>query len=251
MKTQCPHCNQFYDIENHLCDSIVKCENCGQEFVVEPLKEEPPPQLRKVPVATATQAKPTAKPKTKKKMIFVAVALVVLALLGTAYFHGSRRLAYKQAQAACEQAKLELEDIKRQNEIERQKDLEKDQIVLYIIKYLVNHTKLSHTQVWEVKNTLDDAGIDWRGLGLRVNAYSDNIASFNLIEFETAFRKQQQSAERARLVQEYNAFNKVSYALENKINALIKLNISKEEKEKLQKELQILLEARKNFQTTE
>ncbi|WP_288594149.1 hypothetical protein [uncultured Victivallis sp.] len=39
MKTQCPHCNQFYDVENRLCDSIVKCENCGQEFVVEPLKE--------------------------------------------------------------------------------------------------------------------------------------------------------------------------------------------------------------------
>lgn len=92
MKTQCPHCNQLYEVESHFSGTIAKCENCGQEFVIDPLKEEPPPQLRKVPVAVATQAKPVAKSKTKKKMIFAAAALVVLALLGAAYAVNERYL---------------------------------------------------------------------------------------------------------------------------------------------------------------
>lgn len=248
MKTQCPHCNQLYEVESHFSGTIAKCENCGQEFVIDPLKEEPPPQLRKVPVAAATQAKPVAKSKTKKKMIFAAAALVALALLGAAYFQGSRWLAYKQAQAACEQAELELEDIERKNEIERQNDETKAQIIAYTIRYFTNHPELSHTEAWELKNTLDNAEIDWRGLGLRMDEYSGRIFVSNLIVFGTAARKQQYLAEIARLEQKCHAIVKKNEAATQAIQLFMKLNISEKEKAESQRQLRELAEGRKLMQ---
>lgn len=254
MKTQCPHCNQLYEVESHFSGTIAKCENCGQEFVIDPLKEEPPPQLRKVPVAAATQAKPVAKSKTKKKMIFAAAALVVLALLGAAYFQGSRWLAYKQAQAAweqaeleCEQAELELEDIKKQYDIERQRDLGKDQTVLAVVHCLGNE-ELSHLQAWKAKNALDNAGIDWRGLGLRLDEYSGKIIVSNLAEFHLAFEKQQYLAEIARLEQKCHAIIKKNEALTQAIQLFMELNISEKEKAESQRQLRELAEGRKLMQ---
>lgn len=248
MKTECPHCNQHYEVENHFSGVIVKCENCGQEFVIEPLKEEPPPKLRKIPVAAATQAKPVAKSKAKKKIIFAAVALVVLALLGAACFQGSRRLAYERAKAICDQAELELKDIERQHEIERQNDETKAQIVAYTIRYFTDHAELSHTQAWELKNTLDNAGIDWRGLGLRLDEYPDKIIVSNLIVFGTAFKKQQYLAEKARHEQEINANIKWCEASLQAMQLLIKLHISKDKKAESQKTLHKLVEFRKSLQ---
>lgn len=35
MKTECPHCGQFYEVDPEYVDEIVECTSCGQEFVVE------------------------------------------------------------------------------------------------------------------------------------------------------------------------------------------------------------------------
>ena len=43
MKTQCPHCNQNYDVDANVSGEIVTCQKCGQEFVVDPVKDVPPP----------------------------------------------------------------------------------------------------------------------------------------------------------------------------------------------------------------
>lgn len=39
MKTQCPHCNQEYDVDDQNNGEIVTCEACSQEFVIEPIPE--------------------------------------------------------------------------------------------------------------------------------------------------------------------------------------------------------------------
>lgn len=36
-KTQCPHCEQHYEIEAKYVDEIIKCQRCGQDFVIEPM----------------------------------------------------------------------------------------------------------------------------------------------------------------------------------------------------------------------
>lgn len=43
MKTQCPHCNQNYDVDANVSGEIVTCQKCGQEFVADPVKDIPPP----------------------------------------------------------------------------------------------------------------------------------------------------------------------------------------------------------------
>lgn len=37
MKTQCPHCNQNYDVDANVSGEIVTCQKCGQEFVADPI----------------------------------------------------------------------------------------------------------------------------------------------------------------------------------------------------------------------
>lgn len=41
MKTQCPHCNQTFDVDMKYAGEIVGCTSCNQEFVVEPLEITP------------------------------------------------------------------------------------------------------------------------------------------------------------------------------------------------------------------
>lgn len=57
MKTQCPHCDQHYEVDDRIGGEIVKCEMCGQEFVAEPL-----PEVRPKPAPAAVVPKPVPKP---------------------------------------------------------------------------------------------------------------------------------------------------------------------------------------------
>ena len=43
MKTQCPFCNQNYDVADEFLDKIVECPQCKEEFSVQPLQVTPPP----------------------------------------------------------------------------------------------------------------------------------------------------------------------------------------------------------------
>lgn len=42
MKTQCPHCNQRYEVDDEYNGQIIECQNCKQDFFIEPLQELPP-----------------------------------------------------------------------------------------------------------------------------------------------------------------------------------------------------------------
>lgn len=35
MKTECPHCKQHYEVDDNYLGSVVTCESCKQDFVVE------------------------------------------------------------------------------------------------------------------------------------------------------------------------------------------------------------------------
>jgi hypothetical protein len=54
MKTECPFCNQHYEVEDELIDKVVECPKCKAEFCVQPLSEEqiiiPPPQIKLAPL---------------------------------------------------------------------------------------------------------------------------------------------------------------------------------------------------------
>ena len=43
MKTECPFCNQKYDVADELFGKIVQCPQCKEEFSVQPLQITPPP----------------------------------------------------------------------------------------------------------------------------------------------------------------------------------------------------------------
>lgn len=45
MKTQCPHCNQKYDVSDDFNGQVVECSHCKQEFFVETYQEELDPVL--------------------------------------------------------------------------------------------------------------------------------------------------------------------------------------------------------------
>ena len=55
MKTECPHCNQHYEIGEEYNGQIVECQRCKQEFVAEPL-----------PVPVVTEPLRTSKRKNKQ-----------------------------------------------------------------------------------------------------------------------------------------------------------------------------------------
>ena len=47
MKTECPHCGQHYEVDEEYLDQIVNCASCGEEFVVEVIRDaENVPQKR-------------------------------------------------------------------------------------------------------------------------------------------------------------------------------------------------------------
>ena len=54
MKTECPFCNQHYEVEDELIDKVVECPKCKEEFCVQPLSDEqkiiPPTQIKLVPL---------------------------------------------------------------------------------------------------------------------------------------------------------------------------------------------------------
>ena len=57
IKTECPFCNQHYEVEDELIDKVVECPKCKEEFWVQPLSEEqifipppPPPQIKLAPL---------------------------------------------------------------------------------------------------------------------------------------------------------------------------------------------------------
>ena len=47
MKTQCPHCEKFYEVEEELAEEIVKCPGCKEEFFVEKYVEPEPRRIYK------------------------------------------------------------------------------------------------------------------------------------------------------------------------------------------------------------
>ena len=40
MKTECPHCDQHYEVDEEYIGQIAKCISCNQEFVIEMIKSD-------------------------------------------------------------------------------------------------------------------------------------------------------------------------------------------------------------------
>lgn len=66
MKTECPHCNQHYEVDDQYNGQVVECQKCKQEFFVEPLRELPPKRKSEPSKAVAKVAVPKAKPASKQ-----------------------------------------------------------------------------------------------------------------------------------------------------------------------------------------
>ena len=56
MRTECPHCQQQYNVDKDYLDQIVECTACGQEFVVEIIPDEA------IPPEEVAQTQPTSGP---------------------------------------------------------------------------------------------------------------------------------------------------------------------------------------------
>lgn len=66
MKTQCPHCNQHYEVDDQYNGQIIECQKCKQEFFVEPLRELPPKRKSEPSKAGSIVAVPKVKPASKQ-----------------------------------------------------------------------------------------------------------------------------------------------------------------------------------------
>lgn len=63
MKTECPHCDQHYEVDEEYIGQIAKCISCNQEFVIEMIKPDDAIQEKKEkqPAETSTENSTIAK----------------------------------------------------------------------------------------------------------------------------------------------------------------------------------------------
>ena len=79
MKTECPHCDQHYEVDEEYIGQIAKCISCNQEFVIEKIRPDDAVQenfAQKQPAENRTISKESVinKPeKTKMAKIIDAV----------------------------------------------------------------------------------------------------------------------------------------------------------------------------------
>lgn len=66
MKTECPHCNQHYEVDDQYNGQVVECQKCKQEFFVEPLRDLPPKRKSELSKVVSKVAVPKAKPVSKQ-----------------------------------------------------------------------------------------------------------------------------------------------------------------------------------------
>lgn len=66
MKTECPHCNQHYEVDDQYDGQVVECQKCKQEFFVEPLRDLPPKRKSELSKVVSKVAVPKAKPASKQ-----------------------------------------------------------------------------------------------------------------------------------------------------------------------------------------
>jgi predicted Zn finger-like uncharacterized protein len=82
MKTQCPHCNQHYDVDDSFIEQEVTCQNCNQIFkITAPLIEQ------KIPATPATiQTEPDQKIKKNQTGAFYGCVICLILAIVANFF---------------------------------------------------------------------------------------------------------------------------------------------------------------------
>lgn len=77
MKTECPFCNQHYEVEDELIDKVVECPQCQKQFTVVPLMQE-----NISPLSSYNESdKKVKKIKFTKKQVVIAVSSLFVSLV--------------------------------------------------------------------------------------------------------------------------------------------------------------------------